>query len=63
MTKTNKRWEFGGYGRPDSTISIDTGLCNAEIFLVGRDIWKVFEQRTKLAQGQYLGRESGYTKV
>ena len=33
---------------------------HAEIFLVGRDIWKVFEQRTKLAQGQYLGRESSY---
>ena len=35
---------------------------HAEIFLVGRDIWEIFEQRTKPAR-QYLGRESGYTKV
>ena len=35
---------------------------HAEIVLVRRDIWEVFEQRTKPAR-QYLGRESGYTKV
>jgi len=62
MTKINKRWEFGGHGRPDLLILDYATRVHAEIFLVGRDIWEVFEQRTKPAR-QYLGRESGYTKV
>ena len=47
MIKRNKQWGFGGHGRLDGTISIDTlywamQRVDTGKFLVGRDVWEFF---------------------